>query len=216
MAITDTTKLTIYNGALRRLGSRRLSSLTENRKPRRVLDDIWGASDTIVMRVLRRGDWGFATRTMQSTYLTDVDTAFGFARAFEKPSDFIRLHQLSADERFVYPLTNDQFIDEAGYWFSDFDTLYIGYISSDVAYGFDDTKWPEDFKTYIECLMAFDACEAITNSKTKKAMLEREMRDALAVARSADAMSDGVKFPPPGSWLRSRGSGGRRDRARGR
>ena len=41
MAITNSDRLDVYNGALRRLGSRRLASLTENREPRRVLDDIW-------------------------------------------------------------------------------------------------------------------------------------------------------------------------------
>ena len=48
MAITNSDRLDVYNGALRRLGSRRLASLTENREPRRVLD---GFSPS-VMRII--------------------------------------------------------------------------------------------------------------------------------------------------------------------
>jgi hypothetical protein len=214
MAILDATKLDIYNGALRRIGSRKLASLAENRKPRRVLDDIWGNSDNVVLRALRKGDWNFATRTMAMEYLTDVAPAFGFQRAFEKPADFVSLSRFAADENFRLPLTHSEFNDEAGYWFSDADTIYIAYISSDGSYGFDDTLWPEDFKVYLECLMAFDACEQITNSKSKKAMLKTEMSDALTDSKSTDAMSDGVKFPPAGSWIQSRAASSRRERSR--
>jgi hypothetical protein len=58
-----TTKLSLYNGALRELGSRKLSSLSENRESRRVLDDIWdgGFRDEI----LESGLWTFAVRSIE-------------------------------------------------------------------------------------------------------------------------------------------------------
>ncbi|WP_456389742.1 hypothetical protein [Profundibacter sp.] len=214
MAILSTTKLDIYNGALRRLGSRSLASLTENRKPRRVLDDIWGDDDKVVRRALRKGSWNFAMRSSEIVYETSVAPDFGFKRAFIKPTDLLRLNTLAADEYMRSPLVHSQFIDEAGYWFSDYDTLYIGYVSSDGAYGFDDTIWPEEFKEYIALILAFDAVEAISNSKSKKQMILAEMNGALKSARSLDSMSDGVKFPPAGSWLQSRGGYGRRERSR--
>jgi hypothetical protein len=41
-------KLKLYNDALGILGERRLASLTENREPRRVLDEVWDAGKGVV------------------------------------------------------------------------------------------------------------------------------------------------------------------------
>ena len=61
MPITDDIKLDIYNDALIVLGSRRLLTLSEDRKPRHVLDDVWGTDNKIVIRALERADWNFAS-----------------------------------------------------------------------------------------------------------------------------------------------------------
>lgn len=209
MAITDATKLAVYNGALLRLGSRKLASLAENREPRRVMDDIWGPSSNIVLSALERGEWNFAIRTVEGVYSTSVEPPFGFSRAFDKPDDFRRLAALSADPYFRAPLTNGQYIDEAGYWFSDFDVIYVRYVSDHSDYGFNGSLWTESFKEYLECKMAWEACERITNATSKRDRIERDMMNALKAAKSNDAMAEGVKFPPRGSWLRARGGRGR-------
>lgn len=204
MAVSSEVKLAIYNGALRHLGSRNLSSLTENREPRRVLDDIWGSSNDMVKLALTRGEWNFGLRTMVLDYNPSIEPDFGFQRAFDKPTDYARLAGLSADEYFRTPLTNSQYVEEAAFWFSDHDAIYIRYVSTDTAYGMDSAKWSEPFKKYLEYYMAYEGCERITNSTTKEDRLYRKMTDALKVAKSNDAMAEGVKFLPSGSWVRSR------------
>lgn len=205
MAVTDETKLAIYNGALRRLGSRKLASLTEKREPRRVLDDIWGSASEVVLAALERGEWNFAIRTVEGIYSTSVEPPFGFRRAFDKPDDMRRLAALSASPYFKPPLTNDQYTDEAGYWFTDHDVIYVRYVSDDPDYGMNGSLWSEAFKEYLECKMAWEACERITNSTAQQDRLGRDMRETLKTAKSHDAMGEGVKFPPQGSWLRARG-----------
>ncbi len=205
MAVTDSTKLAIYNGALRRLGSRKLASLTENREPRRVMDDIWGAASEVVNAALERGEWNFAIRTVQGGYSTSVTPPFGLSRAFDKPYDIRRLISLSSDPYFKKPLTDGEYVDEAGHWFTDVDVIYVRYVSDDPDYGLNGAKWSEAFKEYLECKMAWEACERITNSAGKKDRLDRDMRIALKTAKSHDAMAEGVKFPPRGSWVRARG-----------
>lgn len=214
MAILDADKLEIYNGALRRLGSREIASLAENRKPRRVLDGVWGASSDIVLRALERGEWNFAIRTVQGTYSTSVEPPFGFKRAYDKPDDFRRLASLCADARLSRPLTDDEYVDEAGYWFTDHDVIYVRYVSSRSDYGFNSSAWTETFRDYLKAWMAWEACEPITNSTSKRDRAQRDMDIALATAKSHDAMQEGVKFPPSGSWVTTkRGSYGRgRDR----
>ena len=139
MAISNTDRLDVYNGALRRLGSRRLASLTENREPRRVLDDIWN-NGALVNYALERGEWNFALRSVQGAYNAGITPGFGFRCAFDKPDDFRRLAGLSADEYFRRPLTAEEYTDEGGYWLSDNDTIFIRYVSSHDNYGYDSSR----------------------------------------------------------------------------
>lgn len=203
MAITSEVKLAIYNGALRRIGSRALGSVTENREPRRVLDGIWDGG--IVNYALERGDWNFATRTVHGIYAPGVEPDFGFSRAFEKPDDLIRVSAISADEYFTHPLIARQYADEAGYWFCDMQELFIRYISSADNYGLNGAAWSQSFKDYLECLMASRSCERLTNSTGLKDRADRDAAMALTSAKSHDAMAEGVKFFPRGSWSRARG-----------
>lgn len=204
MAISNTDQLGVYNGALRRLGSRKIASLTENREPRRVLDDIW-ANGGAVKYALERGEWNFALRAVQGAYDAGITTEFGFQHAFAKPDDFRRLAALSANEYFRPPLTNEEYVDEAGYWLADHEVIYIRYVSSGGAYGFDSSRWTEAFTEYLSAYLAHEACERITNSDQKKQLLEREMMKCLSTAKAVDGMQEGVKFLPSGSWSRSRG-----------
>ena len=212
MAISSDIKLTIYNGALRRLGSRGLASLTENREPRRVLDGIWGSGDRAVIQALERGEWNFALRTVQADYSPSVEPGFDFRRAFDKPADFRRLAALSADEYLRMPLTNEQYVDEAGFWFTDQDVLYVRYVSDDTDYGTNAGIWPEVFTDYLEIYLALNACERLTNATGLRDRLVGEERDALKRAKSHDAMNEGVKFLPGGSWSGAKRRSSRSDR----
>lgn len=203
MAVSSDVKLSIYNGALRRLGSRRLASLTENRKPRRVLDDVWGA-DAAVKLALEKGEWNFAIRTVKMDYSTSVVPEFGYKRVFSKPADFCRLATLSTSEYFTNVLVDTDYKDEAGYWLTDNDVLYARFVSSGDDFGMDSSKWTESFKEFLEAYLAWDACEAITNSTSKRDRQERDMMKALSSAKSADGMSEGVKFLRRGSWSTAR------------
>lgn len=213
MAITSEIKLSAYNGALRRLGSRKLSSLDENREPRRVLDDIWGAGDEVVRYALERGEWNFAIRAVEGIYASEIETTFGYRRAFTKPDDFVRLASLSGDPYFRLPLTDDEYSDEATYWLADHDVIYIRYVSDADTFGFNASAWSEGFKDYLQCHLAWEACERLTNSTDLKRDLKRERDDSLREAKSSDAMNEGTKFRPPGSWIQSRHFG-RNERSR--
>lgn len=207
MAVTDTVKLAVYNEALRVLGSRRLGSLTEEREPRRVMEDIWGSDNRVVLDALEEADWNFATRTVFMSYSTSVEPDFGFPRAYEKPDDLMRLTSLSPDDRFRNVLRAEQYADEAGYWFTDFDELYAKYVSSDDLYGLDDAKWTQAFRKYIAGCLAYEACERITNSTNKQNQAAFMKEQGLKGAKSRDAMDEGTKRLPQGSWSSARNRG---------
>src|SRR4051812_47728400 len=112
-----TTKLLLYNGALTKLGERRLSTLAENREPRRALDGVY--DDNFINKVLIAGQWNFATVSVQADYSASIEPDFGFARAFDKPTDFIRTIAVCSDEFFRAPVLD--YADEGNYWFADLD-----------------------------------------------------------------------------------------------
>lgn len=204
MAISGDIKLDIYNGALLRLSSRKLSSLSEAREPRRVLDHFWGSQNKLVSYALERGDWNFALRARQLEADTAIEPEFGWEYAYAKPSDFRRLSSLSADERFNDALTAQGYADEAGYWLTDVEPLNVRYVSDDADYGFNSGVWTEGFRDYLEVRLAWLSCQRITNDDGLKGALGHDMKKALAAAKSVDAMEEGTKFLPAGSWSNAR------------
>lgn len=201
-------KLTVYNGALRECGERKLSSLTENREPRRVLDSVW--DNDFIRQCLSEALWNHAMRTVELTYSPSVSPDFGYRRAFDKPTDWIRTASMSGDERFATPLL--EYNDEAGYWFADLDTLYVRYVSDDDEYGADLSLWPAKFTQYVETELAARSAKRITGSDSEAAAIRKRADDALKKARSNDAMDEPTKFAPQGSWVSARGGRSRRDR----
>lgn len=192
-------RLSLYNHALYLLGERKIASLTENREPRRVLDSVW---DDAISYCLEQGQWKFAIRTSKLTYSTDVTPEFGYRRAFEKPSDCVRLTKVCSDEYLMQPLL--LYNEEAGWWFADLDNIYISYVSNHANYGADYANWPRTFAEYVAYHLASEACMRITQSDSKEQTIEKKTREALKNALSKDAMQDPTKFLPTGRWVSAR------------
>lgn len=198
-----TTRLSLYNGALRLCGERQLASLTENREPRRMLDAEW--DDNFVKGVLEAGQWNFACRSMMYDYSPSVQPAFGLRRAFNKPDDFVRTMAVCVDEYFKTPCIN--YADERGFWYAEIDTLFIKYVSNDPAFGGDFSQWPQSFVDYVEAKLASKIVMALKQNKQSRDDLLVITDQLLVKAQSQCAMSDPVKFPPIGSWVGARRSG---------
>lgn len=193
-------KLSIYNGALTDLGSRKIQTLGENRESRRVLDSYW--DQDFIGSVLAEALWKFAIRTVQLESSSSIEPSFGYRCAYEKPTDWVRTSALSLDEYLRIPLL--EYRDEAGFWFCDSDLIYVSFVSNDVAYGGDLSNWPANVGRYASLRLAHQACKRITDSTTDKESLERDMVLALRKARSTDAMDQPERPLPPGSWSRAR------------
>jgi hypothetical protein len=203
--MATTSRLSLYNGALRELGERQLASLSENREPRRMLDAAW--DDNAVQRALEAGCWLFASRSQEYTYSPSVEPEWGFRRAFNKPDDFVRTCGIYGDEYMRIPLTAQQYRDEAGYWFSDLDTLYITYVSNDASYGLAMARWPQSFVKYLEALLACDIAQPLKGNRQARTDMEGLMDKRLVEAQSQNAMAEGAKFLPVSGWVRSRMGG---------
>lgn len=204
-------KLLAFNAALLLCGERKLASLTENREPRRLLDDVWDGG--AVKTCLESGFWNFGTRAIKIEFDPSVASDFGFTRAFAKPSDWVRTSVVSASEYFQPPFKGHQFSDEAGFWWADADTLYVKMVSDGADYGGDLGSWPESFARYFETYLASRIAPKITRSAEIIAKIDGDLKRLLKSAAAKDAMNEGASFPPEGSWNRARRGrhSGRRD-----
>lgn len=198
------TQLAIYNGALRLCRDRRLSSLTESREPRRLLDDAWsdGRTEGSVNRCLELGQWAFATRTIELYASPSVEPAFGYRYAFDQPEDMVDICGMFTDEYTTRPLL--RYHDESKFWYADIDPIYVSYVSNHTSYGADLSRWPQTFADLVEADLARQICGSITGADSAK--VEREYDRRLTLAKSGDAMRKPTKFMPPGSWNLARQS----------
>jgi len=215
MAISAANKLLIYNGALLFIGGRQLAALTDNVEDRRLLDGVWDRDG--IDTVLEHGQWNFAMRSAKYDYDPGITPAFGYSRAFEKPADLIRVCAVCSDEFFTTPLL--RYTDEAGFWFSDLDEIYVKIVSNDGSYGTDYSLWPPSFKRYAEAWFGCQIVWKVTQSKTSEEEALAKCKILKTQALSNDAANDPTRFLPPGrfrlarsSGYGSRGDGGHRGR----
>lgn len=195
-----TDQLSLYNGALLICGERFLGSLTEEREPRRLLDNVWSRNG--VKTCLEHAQWFFATRSVQLDYDPAVQPPFGYNRAFDKPTDWLKTVAVCSDEFFRTPLL--RYVDEAGMWYSDLDTIYVRYVSNDIGYGMNYALWTESFREYVEHFFASKIILKLSNSEEEEKKIHELMKKALLVAKNDSAMTEPTSFPAQGNWSKSR------------
>lgn len=210
-----TSRLQIYNDACLMAGERSLANLTEDTEARRLLDQVWNNSG--VDSCLEEGQWQFAMRTVMLDYDPSVVPPFGYNRAFNKPTDWMLTSALCADEFFRVPLT--RYVDEAGYWYSELDQIYVRYVSNDAAYGNNLGIWPKSFQEFVSAHFATQIILKLSDNDSRWSKFvnpenpEHSVRGrALLKAKSRCAMSGPSTSVAQGNWTKSRTRGvNRRD-----
>jgi hypothetical protein len=204
------TRLTLYNGALLECGERELTSLTEAREPRRLLDRVWDTG--FVDYCLGQGQWTFAKRSRQLAPSTSITPSYGHQYAYEIPTDHIRTIGVWTDEYCTSPLLSYKV--EASHWFTDLEPIYVSYVSNDALYGGDLGSWPADFVRAAETYLAARIVKRLTQSTDEELTLHKKAKALFLDAASGDAMEGPTVFPPRGTWVRARLSGEQVDRGR--
>jgi hypothetical protein len=196
-----TTALRVYNGALRLLGERRLTSTSEARDARYHLDD---AYTEVKALCLEQGLWNFAMRAVSMTSSATITPDFGFEYAFEKPSDWVRTYIVSENEMLEEWCTH--FNEENGVWYADTTPLYARYVSNDSTYGLDLALWPQSYAEYVAAELAVAVGPTISSMSSDKLEMLYKIRDAArSKAMNHDALQEPPAAPPTGTWVRSRG-----------
>lgn len=197
-----TTQLSIYNDALGFIGERSLATTSDATESRRVLDTYYTSARDYC---LGQGHWKFAKkRELLTPSLTEIPT-FGYANAFAKPTNFVRLSELCADEYFKSPVA--QFDERGGYFYSDLEELYIGYVSKHATLGYNLDLWTESFTLYVALYLAVRIAPRLAPDM-KVELIQAPGNIGLQAAKenalSKDAVQGGTQFLPPGNWVNSR------------
>lgn len=206
------TRLSIYQDALLYAGERAIATLSDDDEGRYLLDQVWNNSG--LDACLEEAQWYFAMKTIQIDYDPGFSPDFGYAHAFDKPTDWLRTVNLASDEFFRNPEL--RYNDEAGYWFCDEETLYVRYISNDPAYGNNLALWPRSFTEFVACHFASKIVLKLSNDDERLTKLigtdgKGGLRQHLLLtAKSKSAAADPTQFPAQGWWTKARMRGGNR------
>ena len=191
------TQLEVVNGALVLIGEGLLSSMSDAREPARLASSIWTRQ---CESCLKQWSWNFAIRTVRLDADAGLTPSFGFAYAFELPTDWLRTVVVSTDEYCQTP--HRTYREEGGLLISDVDPLYLRYVSKDVSWGMNLADWPVDFALYVEAHMAASLAQRIRESKADdmRKLAEQRKRKALSV----DALGQPPDPKPPGRFMSAR------------
>lgn len=201
MAGAAPSKTSIANAALRLLGERRINSIDDqNSKGARVVND---AYDDVRRDMLRTQQPRFATTRVELS-ANATAPAFGFANAFDLPSDYLRMldSRNASDSRWV--VEGNQILTDLG---APLGIIYIRDIE-------DVQKFDASFRQAFAAALALEVADSLTGTLTESEKAAQTARFRAMVAGGADGQEATADRVEGSQWLLSRvsSSGGRLNR----
>lgn len=195
-----TSNVYIANRAITKLGEARIISLTDSTKAATTIASMY---DSVRDDELRAHLWHFA-KTRAKLAALSTPPLFGFAYAFQLPSDCLRLIQVGdmlvyprMDTRGLFSIEGRQILTDIG------PSLSLRYIKRVEDPNLFDASFIESFS----CRLAVESCESLTQSATKRQLAAAEYDAAIRRAVRANAIERPSQAIADDSWLESRGAG---------
>ena len=193
----------IANSALTKLGASRIMSLTDNVKEAREINAIFEIRRD---KLLRTYNWNFAMKRSSLPAL-DSTPSWGYAYAYQKPSDCLRFIQIN-DFWVIPSLVNYAGGPDEEPYRIEGQTIVTDYSAPlKVRYIRRVTSSGEFDSTFIEAFaydLAHECCEAITQSTTKKQSMREGRQQEILEAIRANAIELPPQSMPDDSWVMSR------------
>jgi len=178
----------ICNLALQRLGAKTISSLSDDSTAARECNRVYAhARDS----ELRAHPWSFA-RDRTSLAADSTDPAFGYAKQYTLPSDYLRLLPTALQDDFQ--IENGKILTD------DTAPLKIVYIKRET----DPNKFDQLFVDLLVARIARDLAEKITQSKTKIELAQAIYEEMRKEARKVNAFERPSLEPPTDPWITAR------------
>lgn len=178
----------ICNLALQRLGAKAISTLEEDSVAGRECNRVYAhARDS----ELRAYAWNFA-RERASLAADATDPAFGFAKQYPLPVDFLRI--LPDAEVRDWQIEGTSILTDDG---APLKLVYIKRVE-------DVSLFDELFISLLVTRIAVDVVEKITQSNTKAEMARAAYKAARAEARKINSFENVARVPPTDDWIIAR------------
>jgi len=185
----------LYNKALQILKLPPLIS-NDDESERRVAIDYaldTGAIETVFDLI----NWNYNVKVAEIDEDGVYSPTFGYTYRFAVPADMTRLYGISADDRFLNPLSN--WYREGAYFFADVQTIYIKYLSTDQHSTI--SAWPRYMFNLVAAEIARSCCHLPGVDYNH---VERKYQEYKIEAYNTDAQRQPPKLISSGSWNRSR------------
>ena len=192
----------VANRALTKLGSARITSLSDDVKAARSISSCF---EDLRDDELRAHRWQFAMKRTTLAALSDAP-AFGYNYQYALPSDFLRSDMVH--DRFPAAILDNYIDAEYLEW-----TLEGNVILTDigaplklryVAQITDPTQWDENFREALASRVAMEIAEDLTQSESKKASAAKDYDRAIRQAIRINSIERPAVMPPDNSWIISR------------
>ncbi len=188
-------KTEIGNRALSKLGQPRISNIdTDDTKPAKVIRYMW---NIVRDAMLAKYPWSFAlTRTQLAK--DSVSPSWGYSNQYTLPTDYLALIEIKGNPDYRLESYNGglRILTNEG------SPLYILYIRRVENTGEFDPMFVEAFATR----MAFEGCEEMTQSNTKKQILAEELKESIMAAYANNAIQTLPQELQGDAWIASRES----------
>ena len=195
--MTVASETQIINFALRALGGRRITSLSDGSNNANAASDLY---EMVRDQVLRSHNWNFAISRVELAELAAVPD-FGFDHQHALPSDWIRTVSVHDNDAGLGGLEyKEETTGTQRVILTNSATVYLRYVSKIT----DTTLYPADFVVALAIELAKRLAIAIPGSNTIKADLDEDVRRLVLGAKSTDAMGSTPERRPPGSWVSAR------------
>lgn len=192
----------IANAALIKLGAARIAALTDNNNRAKTLNERYTA---IRKAELRRRRWRFAIERTTLAALTSTP-AFGETAEYQLPVDYLSVIQIGTydigpdmlDYRAApvrpWAIEGGKVVTSLGA------PLPLRYIKNvtDVA------LMDDSFKEAFASRLAYECCETITQSSTKKQLAMADYRLAIREAIKANAIEAPAEYTTDDTWINAR------------
>lgn len=209
MAVASETD--IANRALSKLGDVRITDISQdNTKAARAMNHRF---EFLRDLTISSYPWRFAME-IASLAADSTDPAWGFAKRYLLPTDCLRLITIGDVAVNADTIGVQYRVGGEGFFPSDAPFEVIGqYIHTDISAPLkviylkqitDTGLFPDIFVEMLACRLAYDACEELTQSSSKKQDIEREFRSFMMEAYRIDALQRPPGRRAPGRWMLSR------------
>jgi hypothetical protein len=191
----------ICNQALTKLGAQRITDLVDDTRNARVMNAIYTAKRDAE---LAANPWTFAIKRARLP-ASSTAPAFGWARSFPLPTDFLRLVEVGQDYVFydddqtLFVIESDPATGRPAILTDQASPLNIRYVYRVTNPGLHPALFDEAFA----CRLAAEACEEITQNLSKREAAWGEHRQALRSARRVNAIEQPPQNNPNGSWVQT-------------